>query len=842
MTKNLCNIILNLTKNKQKALLRYNMKKFNVYGMSCAACSSKVQNAVSSIKGVDDCNVNLLTNTMIVEGTVDDKLIISAVKKAGYDAKIQNDSMPQNDDNKELKSLIKRLVMSVVLLLPLMYISMGYTMWGWWLPSFMRGFNVISSVQAILSLAILIINKKFFINGFKGVIHKSPNMDTLVALGSGASYVYSLAMFIDSLVNNYSHLPHYYFESAAMILALITIGKTLEAYSKGRTTSAIKELLSLAPKKANILIDDKEFSINADEVKVGDIFVVRAGESIPVDGKIINGSGSLNESMLTGESVPVDKTVGDNVACATILEAGFVKCRATKVGNDTALAKIIKMVSEASATKAPIAKIADRVSAVFVPFVIGVAFITFVSWMIINNDFSFALNRAISVLVISCPCALGLATPVAVMVGSGKGAKNGILFKNATALEQTGKADIIVFDKTGTITLGKPEIIDIHPMNSSKEELLRIAYSLEYNSHHPLAKAIVEYSKENDVEYIESTDFKSITGSGIQAVYKGSTVFSGNAGFISQYCRLDEKCNDVIDSYAVNGATPVIFAANNEIIGIIAIADKIREESINAINLLKSAGLYTVLLTGDNEKTANAVANKVGFDKVISEALPETKEYAVSILSKYGKTIMVGDGINDAPALTRADIGIAIGSGTDVAVESSDIVISSSNLLDVVASINLSRLTFRNIKENLFWAFIYNVIGIPLAAGVYYGITGWTLTPMFGALAMSLSSVCVISNALRLNMYDIYKARKSKKNKINIENLEEIKMEITLKINGMMCPHCEATVKKALEEIDGVLLASPNHTENKAVVKLSKDVDLSILENAVINAGYEIDK
>lgn len=818
------------------------MKKYDVFGMSCAACSTKVQNAVSSIKGVDECNVNLLTNTMIVEGTADDKIIISTVKKAGYDAKLQNDSMPQNDDNSELKSLIRRLVLSVVLLLPLMYISMGYTMWGWWLPSFMKGFNVFSSVQAILSLAILIINRKFFINGFKGAIHKSPNMDTLVALGSGVSYVYSLAMFVDSLVNNYSHLPHYYFESAAMILTLITVGKTLEAYSKGKTTSAIKELLSLAPKNANLIVDGREISVNADEVKIDDVFVVRAGESIPVDGEIVYGSGSFNEAMLTGESVPVDKAIGDNVACATILESGFVKCRATKVGNETALAKIIKMVEDASSTKAPISKIADRVSGVFVPFVIVVAIITFIVWMIINNDFSFALNRAISVLVISCPCALGLATPVAVMVGSGKGAKNGILFKNATALEETGKAEIIVFDKTGTVTLGKPEIVDVHSVNLSKEELLKIAYSLEYNSQHPLAKAIVEYSKQNDIEYIESTDFKSITGSGVQAVYEGSTVYSGNAAFISQYCTLDDSCNEIIDSYANNGSTPVIFSTNNEVIGIIAIADKVREESVEAVKQLKSAGLYTVLLTGDNKKTANAVASKVGFDKVISEALPETKEYAVSLLSKHGKTIMVGDGINDAPALTRADIGIAIGSGTDVAVESSDIVISSSNLLDVVAAINLSRLTFRNIKENLFWAFIYNLIGIPLAAGVYYGITGWTLTPMFGALAMSLSSVCVISNALRLNLYDVYKQRKSKKNNIKIENLEEIKMEITLKINGMMCPHCEASVKKALEEIDGVLLASPSHTENKAVIKLSKDVDISVLENAVINAGYEIVK
>lgn len=822
------------------------MQKYNVYGMTCSACAARVQNAVSAVDGVDECNVNLLTNTMTVTGNADNKQILKAVQKAGYKAKISTgDEILPTEENENIKRMIIRLMLSVILLLPLMYISMGYTMWGWRLPEFLQGFVAFSMSQAILSLIILIINSKFFISGIKGVLHKSANMDTLVALGSGASYVYSLAMFIDALANNHSHMPHYYFESAAMIVTLITVGKTLEAYAKGKTTSSIKQLLSLTPKTANIIVDGKEISIDANKVKTNDIFVVRAGESIAVDGVIIDGNGAVNEAMLTGESVPVDKSQGDKVACATILEAGFIKCRATNVGNDTALAKIIKMVADASSSKAPIAKLADKVSAVFVPVVIIIAIITFIVWQLIQGDFAFSLNRAVSVLVISCPCALGLATPVAIMVGSGKGAKNGILFKNAEALEQTGKTQIAVFDKTGTVTLGKPEVTDVLPISCSMSQLLEIAYSLEYQSRHPLAKAVVEYAKKEETELVECRNFSSVTGSGISAEFENETVYSGNERFISGICNIPNDCKIEIDKFANEGKTPIIFAKKDCILGIFAIADKIKSDSKKAVSLLKQAGIYTVLLTGDNEKTASAVAGQLGFDKVISQALPETKEYAVSLLSKQGKTIMVGDGINDAPALVRADIGIAVGSGTDVAVESADVVIASSSLCDVVKAVNLSRLTLANIKQNLFWAFIYNAIGIPLAAGVLYGATGYTITPMFAAFAMSLSSFCVITNALRLNLLDISKTKKLKKiNDFEI-NLDEIterndNMEIILKIEGMMCPHCEASVKKALEAVDGVVLATPSHTENNAVVKLSKDVDVALLEKAVEDAGYTV--
>lgn len=824
------------------------MTKYNVYGMTCSACSSRVQNAVSAVNGVEECNVNLLTNTMTVLGTADNKQIIKAVQKAGYRAKISTgDEILPADENENIKKMIARLVLSVVLLLPLMYISMGYTMWGWKLPSFLTGFVTFSITQAVLSLIILIINKRFFVNGIKGVLHKSANMDTLVALGSGASYIYSIAMFIDHLSNNYSHMPHYYFESAAMIVALITVGKTLEAYSKGKTTSAIKQLLSLTPKTANVIVGGKETTINADDVKTGDIFIVRAGESVAVDAIITDGNGAVNEAMLTGESVPVDKSVGDSVACATVLEAGFIKCRATNVGNETALAKIIQMVADASASKAPIAKLADKVSAVFVPVVIVIAIITFVLWQLIQGDFAFSLNRAVSVLVISCPCALGLATPVAIMVGSGKGANNGILFKNAESLEQTGKAQIAVFDKTGTVTLGKPEVTDVLPFNYSISKLMEIAYSIEYQSQHPLAKAVVEYAKKEGVTLIDCKNFNSVTGSGISADFENETVYSGNEQFINRICRVPNECKNIIDSLANEGKTPIIFSKKDSVLGIFAIADTIRNDSKEAISKLKQAGIYTVLLTGDNEKTAKSVADKIGFDKVIAQAMPEEKEYAVSLLTQKGKTIMVGDGINDAPALVRADIGIAIGSGTQVAVDSADVVITSSSLFDVVKAVNLSRLTLGNIKQNLFWAFIYNIIGIPLAAGALYGVTGYTITPMFAALAMSLSSFCVITNALRLNLLDITKTKKSKKindfdTNIDINTERNDNMEITLKIEGMMCPHCEATVKKALEAIDGVLLATPDHTQNNAVVKLERETDISVLEKAVTDAGYTVIK
>lgn len=833
------------------------MTQYNVTGMSCAACSARVEKAVSSVDGVSSCSVNLLTNSMGVEGTATSKEIIEAVEKAGYGAslKTKNKKIKSNSDD-ELKDtqtpkLVKRLVASLVFLAPLMYISMGHMMWGWKLPSFMENNHIAMGLaQMLFAIIIMVINQKFFISGFKGLIHKSPNMDTLVALGSGASFVYSTyALFAMTVAQTkgdmsavMSYMDDFYFESAAMILALITVGKTLEAYSKGRTTDALKGLMSLSPKTANVIRDGKEITVDIDDVAVGDVFVVRPGESVPVDGIVIDGESAVDESVLTGESLPVDKAVDDKVTSATINKSGFLKCKATRVGEDTTLAQIINLVSDASATKAPIAKLADRVSGVFVPTVIAIAIITFIVWLIVPKPFGYALSRAISVLVISCPCALGLATPVAIMVGNGKGAKNGILFKTAVSLEEAGKTQIVVLDKTGTITEGKPKVTDIIPVGISENDLLQIAYSLEIKSEHPLAKAIVEKAEEMQISSFDITDFESKTGNGLCGVFENSKIYAGSSKYISTVCDISSVKND-IERLSNDGKTPLLFARNEKLIGVIAVADTIKQDSPKAIKQLKNMGIKVVMLTGDNKRTADAIGKQTGVDMVISDVLPDGKEAVVKKLQSFGKVAMVGDGVNDAPALTRADVGIAIGAGADVAVDSADVVLMNSKLSDVCSAIRLSRHTLTNIKENLFWAFIYNIIGIPLAAGVWIPITGWTLNPMFGAAAMSLSSFCVVMNALRLNFVNVTSPKNDRKIKeVIIDYTEEFKMTKTIKIDGMMCPHCEATVKKALEAIDGVTSATASHTEKQATVELSKDVDTATLEQAVVDAGYTIIK
>lgn len=833
------------------------MTQYNVTGMSCAACSARVEKAVSSVDGVSSCSVNLLTNSMGVEGTATSKEIIDAVEKAGYGAslKTKNKKVKSNSDD-ELKDtqtpkLVKRLVASLLFLAPLMYISMGHMMWGWKLPSFMENNHIAMGLaQMLFAIIIMVINQKFFISGFKGLIHKSPNMDTLVALGSGASFVYSTyALFAMTVAQTkgdmsavMSYMDNFYFESAAMILALITVGKTLEAYSKGRTTDALKGLMSLSPKTANVIRDGKEITVDIDDVAVGDVFVVRPGESVPVDGIVIDGESAVDESVLTGESLPVDKTVDDKVTSATINKSGFLKCKATRVGEDTTLAQIINLVSDASATKAPIAKLADRVSGVFVPTVIAIAIITFIVWLIVPKPFGYALSRAISVLVISCPCALGLATPVAIMVGNGKGAKNGILFKTAVSLEEAGKTQIVVLDKTGTITEGKPKVTDVIPVGISENDLLQIAYSLEIKSEHPLAKAIVEKAEEMQISSIDITDFESKTGSGLCGTFENSKIYAGSSKYISTVCDISSVKND-IERLSNDGKTPLLFAKEENLIGVITVADTIKQDSPEAIKQLKNMGIKVVMLTGDNKRTADAIGKQTGVDMVISDVLPDGKEAVVKKLQSFGKVAMVGDGVNDAPALTRADIGIAIGAGADVAVDSADVVLMNSKLSDVCSAIRLSRHTLTNIKENLFWAFIYNIIGIPLAAGVWIPITGWTLNPMFGAAAMSLSSFCVVMNALRLNFVNVTSSKNDRKIKeVNIDYTEEFKMTKTIKIDGMMCPHCEAAVKKALEAIDGVTSATASHTEKQATVELSKDVDTAVLEQAVVDAGYTIIK
>ena len=833
------------------------MKQYNVTGMSCASCVARVEKAVNKVDGVTSCSVNLLTNSMSVDGDVKSSDVISAVEKAGYGASLKGNSSKENNTNDEpLKDtetpkLKKRLFSSLIFLLLLMYISMGHMMWGFPLPSILANNHIaMGLIQLLLTGIIMVINQKFFVSGFKALIHRSPNMDTLVALGAGASFIYSVyALFAmtNAQVNNdmslvMKYMDEFYFESAGMILTLITLGKMLESYSKGKTTNAIKGLMNLAPKKATILVDNTEKVVPIEEVKIGDIFVVKPGENIPVDGVVIEGESAVNESALTGESIPADKTVGDNVSGATVNQSGFIKCKATKVGEDTTLSQIIKMVSDASATKAPIAKVADKVSGIFVPIVISIAVVTIIVWLLCGATFGNALVRGISVLVISCPCALGLATPVAIMVGNGVGAKNGILFKNATSLETTGKVSYVLLDKTGTITNGTPVVTDIIPSeNYTENDLLSYASSLESKSEHPLAKAVVQKAIDSNIKTLDTTDFKSLTGNGVSAKINGKTIVGGSVKHISSIANIDENIIKQADDLATKGKTPLLFVMDNRLLGIIAVADVVKSDSPKAIKELQNMGIKVVMVTGDNEKTAQAIAKESGVDEVIAGVLPDGKEKVVTQYKENGMVAMVGDGINDAPALTRADIGIAIGAGTDVAIDSADIVLMKSKLTDVSGAIRLSRGTLRNIHENLFWAFIYNVIGIPLAAGVWIPIFGWTLSPMFGAAAMSLSSFCVVTNALRLNFLNIRSSKRDRKIKNKTNKKEKNTMTTTLKINGMMCPHCEATVKTALESIDGVTSAEVSHESGTAVVTLSKEINEDVLKKAVVDKGYTVE-
>lgn len=837
------------------------MKQYDITGMSCAACSSRVEKAVSAVDGVKSCSVNLLTNSMGVEGNVPDSAIINAVKNAGYGASVKGgtassaaiEDTEEPVTNPEISSMKKRLVSSVVFLILLMYISMGHTMWDFPLPDFMAGNHVmIGLTQLILSAIIMIINQKFFINGFKGLIRRSPNMDTLVALGSMASFVYSVwSLFAmtdaqmkgdSGAVMNYMH--EFYFESAAMILTLITVGKMLEAYSKGKTTNALKGLMKLAPKTAVLLKDGEEMTVPVEQVKKGDIFVVRSGGSIPVDGVVIEGECAVDESALTGESIPVDKTTGDTVASATINMSGYIRCEASRVGEDTTLSQIIKMVSDASATKAPIAKLADKVSGIFVPAVIAVALITLGVWLIVGQSIGFSLARAVSVLVISCPCALGLATPVAIMVGSGMGAKNGILFKTAVSLEETGKVQIVALDKTGTITSGEPRVTDIIPADGYDERsLLKLANALERKSEHPLAKAILIRSDEEKIEPEEVFDFRTVAGNGLTGKIGDSKLAGGNYSFISSQAEVSDSLKIKSEELSEEGKTPLFFAENGKAAGIIAVADVIRSDSPEAIRELQNMGIRVVMLTGDNERTAKAIGRQAGVDEVIAGVLPDGKESVIRKLKKKGRTAMVGDGINDAPALTSADTGIAIGAGADIAVDAADVVLMKSTLSDVPAAIRLSRKTLKNIRENLFWAFIYNVIGIPLAAGVYIHLFGWQLNPMFGAAAMSLSSFCVVTNALRLNFFKIHDSGRDKKIKPVIsessKEVSECSVQI-VKIKGMMCAHCEGRIKNALEELDGVEEAIASHEKGTAELKLSSQIDSKKIKKAVESAGYKL--
>ena len=829
------------------------MKKFNVTGMSCAACSSRVEKAVSKVEGVQSCSVSLLTNSMGVEGSASDESIIAAVEKAGYGASVAGAEKKQSAETDQLKDkdtpvLMHRLIASVGFLAVLMYISMGHMMLGWPLPNFFTDNHIaMGLVQLLLCVIIMVINQKFFINGFKGLIHRSPNMDTLVALGSGASFVYSVyALFAMTdaqvkgnaeLVMSYMH--EFYFESAAMILTLITVGKMLEAHSKGKTTNALKALLNLAPKKATLLIDGKETEVTVDKVKKGDVFVVRPGESIPVDAEITDGSTAVDESALTGESIPVDKTLGDSVSAGTINKSGFIKCSATAVGEDTALSQIIKMVSDAAATKAPVAKIADKVSGVFVPAVIVIALITIAVWLLCGQTVGYALARGISVLVISCPCALGLATPVAIMVGNGMGARKGILFKTAASLEEAGKTQIAVLDKTGTITKGEPKVTDIIPFEITENELLKYAYSIEVKSEHPLAKAIIVKAEELSLNPYEVTDFKAESGNGLSAEYNGERIIGGSKKYISSLIGISNDILSKADKLSEEGKTPLFFMLDNKLLGIIAVADVIKEESPKAIKQLQNMGINVVMLTGDNERTAKAVGKLAGVDEVIAGVMPDGKEKVVAELKKQGKVLMVGDGINDAPALTRADIGMAIGSGTDIAIDAADVVFMKSKLTDVPAAVRLSRKTLRNIHENLFWAFIYNVIGIPLAAGVWIPLLGWQLNPMFGAAAMSLSSFCVVTNALRLNFFDITNPKKDRKIKYKSKK-DDNAMTKTMKIDGMMCSHCEGRVKQSLEGLAQVSQAEVSHKKGTAVVTLTAEVSNDVLKKTVEDQGYNV--
>ena len=856
------------------------MKQYTVTGMSCAACSARVEKAVSKVDGVTSCSVSLLTNSMGVEGSATDAQIVEAVEQAGYGASpkgtaTESDNDKANNSLEQLKAaqdalvdretpkLRNRLIASLIFLVVLMYFSMGHMMWGWPLPEFFNGNHVaMGLLQLLLTVAVMVINQKFFISGFKGLIHGAPNMDTLVALGSAASFgysVYALFAMTAAQVNGdmdavMSYMHEFYFESAAMILALITVGKMLEAHSKGKTTDALKSLMQLAPKTATVVRDGVEQEISVDAVKKGDIFVVRPGENIPVDGEIIDGTTAVNESALTGESIPVDKQPKDAVSAATVNQSGFIKCRATRVGEDTTLSQIIQMVSDAAATKAPIAKIADRVSGVFVPAVITIAIITIIAWLIAGETVGFALARGISVLVISCPCALGLATPVAIMVGNGKGAKSGILFKTAASLEATGRTQIVALDKTGTITSGEPKVTDIVPDETFFEEtgnhagaLLAIAASVEAKSEHPLAKAIMERAKTDEIAVAEVTDFSAVVGNGLTAILAGKMIKAGNLAFVSKFVKVSDDMRAKAVEFSKEGKTPLFFAADDRLCGIIAVADTIKEDSPEAVRQLKNMGIRVVMLTGDNEQTANAIGKQAGVDEVIAGVLPDGKEAVIRKLKKQGRVAMVGDGINDAPALTRADMGIAIGAGSDVAIDAADVVLMKSRLIDVPAAVRLSRATLTNIHENLFWAFFYNVIGIPLAAGLWYPLLGWKLNPMFGAAAMSLSSFCVVTNALRLNLCRVYdpkhdrKATPDRKNKTDKPNeSEEKSMTKTMNIEGMMCGHCEARVKKALEALDAVSEAAVSHESGIAVVTLSSDISDEKLKETVEAEDYKV--
>ena len=852
------------------------MQQFIVTGMSCAACSARVEKAVSKVEGVTSCSVSLLTNSMGVEGTADDQAIIQAVEAAGYGASVKGEAaehsgassmaaeeeMLKDHDTPVLK---RRLLASLGFLIVLMYFSMGHMMWGWPLPAFFENNHIaMGLVQLLLTGIVMVINQKFFISGFTSLAHRAPNMDTLVALGSTAAFGYSTyALFAMTdaqvkgdmeMVMHYMH--EFYFESAAMILTLITVGKMLEARSKGKTTDALKGLMKLASKTAVVERNGQEVTVPIEQVKKGDIFLVRPGENVPVDGVILEGTSALNEAALTGESIPVDKKPGDVVSAATLNQSGFIRCEATRVGEDTTLSQIIQMVSDAAATKAPIAKIADKVSGVFVPAVITIAVITMIVWLLAGESVGFALARGISVLVISCPCALGLATPVAIMVGNGMGAKNGILFKTAVSLEETGKVQIVALDKTGTITNGEPVVTDMVPAEGVTEEsLLALAASLEKRSEHPLAKAILKYVGEQQLIVEDVSEFEALPGNGLTAVRNGVKLAGGNYAFIRTQTEVSEDLLKQSEALAEQGKTPMFFSENGRLAGIIAVADTMKEDSRQAVSELRNMGIRVVMLTGDNERTARAIGAQAGVDDVIAGVLPDGKESVIRKLQQYGKVAMVGDGINDAPALTRADMGIAIGAGTDVAIDAADVVLMKSRLSDVAAAVRLSRATLRNIHENLFWAFFYNVIGIPLAAGVWIPIFGWTLNPMFGAAAMSLSSFCVVTNALRLNLFNMHDAKKDKKlknpaiikelvdnNKTNHnqENKEIGTMKKTMKIEGMMCGHCEATVKKALEGLDGVTSAEVSHEAGTAVVELSADIADDVLKKTVEDKDYKV--
>lgn len=820
--------------------------------MSCAACSARVEKAVSAVEGVTSCSVNLLTNSMGVDGTADSSAIIAAVTAAGYGASekgAKQDKAEKALADNATPQLKKRLIASLIFLAALMYLSMGHSMWGWYLPSALSE-NYIGQalLQLLLSAIIMVINQKFFISGFKGIIHGAPNMDTLVSLGAGAAFVYSTyALF--SMTAAPEHAAHYmhelYFESAGMILTLITVGKTLEARSKGKTTDALRGLMELAPETATVIQNGEEVQISAADVKKGDIFVVRPGERIPVDGTVLDGNSAVNEAALTGESIPAEKTVGDKVSAATVNQTGFLRCEATDVGEDTALSRIIKMVSDAAATKAPIAKTADKVSGIFVPVVIGIALVTAAVWLLLGQTFGYALARGISVLVISCPCALGLATPVAIMVGSGVGAKNGILFKTAASLEETGRVKIVALDKTGTITCGTPTVTDIIPLGEITEnELFSAAYALEVKSEHPLALAITSKGQELGIKAAKVSDFEIKAGSGLTAVLDGKTLVGGNPTFISDFVQVPDEAKKLVEKLSEEGKTPLLFSCGEQLYGIIAVADRVREDSPAAIAELKRMGIRVVMITGDNRRTAAAIGKQAGVDEVIAEVLPDGKEQTVRELQKQGKVAMVGDGINDAPALTRADIGIAVGAGTDIAIDAADVVLMKSRLSDVPAAIRLSRNTLRNIRENLFWAFIYNAAGIPLAAGLFIPLFGWELNPMFGAAAMSLSSFCVVTNALRLNFMKLHPKAKAEKRteeiKISTNKQEDKTMKKTMKIEGMMCGHCEAAVKKCLEELNGVESAEVSHENGTAVVTLSADVADETLKATVEAKDYKV--